>query len=135
MTGEIMLSGRVLPVGGIREKVLAAYRAGSKRIVLPARNEQDLEEVPEDVRQRLEFVLVGSIDELWETVFGGKSKRARRAKAARQRTARGTTTTRSTRCQGRRKRIGTAAVKKKAPSRGGAASTRAAMAERPLSIN
>ncbi len=64
MTGEITLSGLVFPVGGIKEKVLAAHRAGIKRIILPKRNEADLEEIPEDVRNSLEFILVERIDEV-----------------------------------------------------------------------
>jgi ATP-dependent Lon protease len=56
MTGEITLSGLVFPVGGIKEKVLAAHRAGIRRIVLPDRNESDIEEIPEDVRQELEII-------------------------------------------------------------------------------
>jgi predicted ATP-dependent protease len=84
MTGEITLSGRVLPVGGIREKTLAAYRAGLKRIILPARNEQDLEEVPEDIRKEIEFVFIKTIDELVEIVFGGKGKPRRAARKARK---------------------------------------------------
>jgi predicted ATP-dependent protease len=77
MTGEITLSGRVLPVGGIREKVLAAYRAGLKRVILPARNRQDLEEVPDDVRGQIEFIPVRSIDELFGLVFDGRSRQSR----------------------------------------------------------
>jgi len=56
MTGEITLSGLVFPVGGIKEKVLAAHRAGIRRIVLPDRNEADIEEIPEDVRKELEII-------------------------------------------------------------------------------
>jgi len=63
MTGEITLSGMVFPVGGVKEKVLAAHRAGIRRIVLPARNEADSEDIPEDVRQQLEIVYVGRIGE------------------------------------------------------------------------
>jgi ATP-dependent Lon protease len=63
MTGEITLSGLVFPVGGIKEKVLSAYRAGIRRIILPARNEGDLEEIPEDVRGELEIVPVSRISE------------------------------------------------------------------------
>jgi ATP-dependent Lon protease len=63
MTGEITLSGLVFPVGGIKEKVLSAYRAGIRRIILPLRNEGDLEEIPEDVRGQLEIVPVSRISE------------------------------------------------------------------------
>jgi ATP-dependent Lon protease len=63
MTGEITLSGLVFPVGGIKEKVLAAYRAGIRRIILPARNEADAEEIPADVRSELEIVPVTRINE------------------------------------------------------------------------
>ena len=64
MTGEITLSGSVLPVGGIREKVLAAHRAGIKRVILPQENEPDLEEIPDDVRSELTFILVRTIEEV-----------------------------------------------------------------------
>jgi ATP-dependent Lon protease len=64
MTGEITLSGLVFPVGGIKEKVLAAHRAGIHRILLPARNESDMEDVPEDVRQELEVVPITRIHEV-----------------------------------------------------------------------
>jgi ATP-dependent Lon protease len=63
MTGEITLRGRVLPVGGIKMKVLAAHRAGLKEVILPKRNERDLEEIPEDVRGEMRFVLAENIDE------------------------------------------------------------------------
>ncbi|MDR1193089.1 MAG: endopeptidase La [Peptococcaceae bacterium] len=64
MTGEITLRGRVLPVGGIKEKVLAAHRAGCSVIILPAENEKDLEDIPANVRQSLEFQLVETMDEV-----------------------------------------------------------------------
>jgi ATP-dependent Lon protease len=63
MTGEITLSGLVFPVGGVKEKVLAAHRAGLRRVVLPARNEPDTEDIPEDVRGELEMVFVSRIGE------------------------------------------------------------------------
>src|SRR6266566_3841716 len=64
MTGEITLRGRVLPVGGLKEKVLAAHRAGIRRVLIPKRNEADLDDVPADLREQLEVVLVESIDEV-----------------------------------------------------------------------
>jgi ATP-dependent Lon protease len=64
MTGEITLSGAVLPVGGIKEKVLAAHRAGIKKIILPKENERDLEEVPEDTRNELTFIPVNRIEDV-----------------------------------------------------------------------
>jgi ATP-dependent Lon protease len=69
MTGEISLSGLVLPVGGIKEKVLAAHRAGIKRIILPKANEKDLKEVPEEVRDDLTFILVERIEEVLPAAF------------------------------------------------------------------
>jgi ATP-dependent Lon protease len=66
MTGEITLSGLVFPVGGIKEKVLAAHRAGLRRVVLPARNEPDTEDIPDDVRGELEIVYVSRIGEALE---------------------------------------------------------------------
>ena len=64
MTGEITLSGAVLPVGGIKEKVLAAHRAGIRKIVLPKENERDLQDVPADVRNDLAFVPVETVEEV-----------------------------------------------------------------------
>ena len=63
MTGEISLRGLVLPVGGIKEKVLAAMRAGISRVMLPARNRKDLEEVPAEAKQKLEFVFLEDVDD------------------------------------------------------------------------
>ena len=65
MTGEITLRGQVLPVGGIKEKVLAAHRAGLTTIVLPRRNEKDLDDVPKETRKKLKFVLVDTIEEVF----------------------------------------------------------------------
>jgi ATP-dependent Lon protease len=64
MTGEITLRGQVLPVGGIKDKVLAAHRAGIKRIILPKWNEKDLEELPKKVRKAIRFHLVETMDEV-----------------------------------------------------------------------
>jgi ATP-dependent Lon protease len=64
MTGEISLRGRVLPIGGLKEKTLAAHRAGIKRVIVPERNKADLEEVPREVRDELEFVFVNRLDDV-----------------------------------------------------------------------
>ncbi len=71
MTGEITLTGQVLPVGGVREKVLAAKRAGIGKVVLPQENEPDLEELPKEVRESTEFVLADSIDQVLDAAFDG----------------------------------------------------------------
>ena len=75
MTGEITLRGRVLPVGGLREKVLAAYRAGLKTVLLPRRNEVDLVDVPRKVQRRLEFVFVERMDEVVPVALLPKQRR------------------------------------------------------------
>ena len=64
MTGEITLRGKVMPIGGVKEKILAARRAGVKTVILPKRNEKDLEDVPPNVREEMEFRFVDSIDEV-----------------------------------------------------------------------
>jgi ATP-dependent Lon protease len=69
MTGELTLTGQVLPIGGVREKVLAAQRAGLKRIVLPSENEPDLEELPAETRGELSFTLADSIDDVFAVAF------------------------------------------------------------------
>ena len=70
MTGEISLRGAVLPVGGIKEKVLAAHRAGIKRIILPKENEKDITDVPKDVQKDLEFIFVETIEEVIKETIG-----------------------------------------------------------------
>ena len=66
MTGEITLRGRVLPVGGIKEKLLAAHRMGIKKVLLPYENSKDLEEIPDRIKKKMEFVLVKRMDEVLE---------------------------------------------------------------------
>ena len=73
MTGEISLSGLVLPVGGIKEKVLAAHRAGIKRIILPKANEKDLKDVPQEVRDELTFILAERVEEVLPAAFNPDS--------------------------------------------------------------
>ena len=78
MTGEITLTGQVLPIGGVREKMLAAQRAGLKRVILPSENEVDLDDLPAETRRDLEFVLVDSIEQVFEVAFDGAGNGAAR---------------------------------------------------------
>jgi len=71
MNGEISLRGLVLPVGGIKEKTIAAARAGIKRVILPARNRRDLEDIPQSTRDALEFVWVERVGEALAVALGG----------------------------------------------------------------
>ncbi len=74
MTGEITLRGRVLPVGGIKEKVLAAHRVGIKMIIMPKENKRDIDEIPANVKRHLEFVLVEHMDEVLKAALVSKSE-------------------------------------------------------------
>ena len=69
MTGEVTLRGSVMPVGGIKEKIIAAHRAGVKRVIIPEENAKDLTDVPEEVREALEFIPVGNIETVLKLVF------------------------------------------------------------------
>jgi ATP-dependent Lon protease len=69
MTGEITLRGKVLPVGGIKEKVLGARRAGLHTVLLPKQNLPDLDELPAELRAEMEFIPVDSVDEVWQAAF------------------------------------------------------------------
>jgi ATP-dependent Lon protease len=79
MTGEITLRGKVLPVGGIKEKVLAAHRAGISEVILPSRNERDVEEVPEELRRQLRFIFVDDAEEVLRHALTPSPADARRA--------------------------------------------------------
>jgi len=70
MTGEITLTGQVLPIGGLKEKTLAAQRAGITTVILPTRNEADLEDVPEELRKGMRFVPVDRVEQVWEAAMG-----------------------------------------------------------------
>ncbi len=71
MTGEITLRGKVLPIGGLKEKVLAAHRAGIRRVLMPARNEADLDDIPADLREEMDLVMVESIDQVLAEALPG----------------------------------------------------------------
>src|SRR5207244_10856112 len=79
MTGEISLRGLVLPIGGVKEKTLAALRAGIKTVMLPKRNEKDLEDVPAEAKQKLEFVFLERVEDAIRTAIGELPKSARKA--------------------------------------------------------
>jgi ATP-dependent Lon protease len=71
MTGEITLRGKVLPVGGIKDKVLAAYRAGIRTIILSAENDRDLDDLPEEIRNEMDFHRVFNMDEVIKVALEG----------------------------------------------------------------
>jgi ATP-dependent Lon protease len=75
MTGEITLTGKVLPIGGLKEKALAAQRAGINRLIVPRRNEADLDDIPGHLRRKMKFVLVDDVDEVLEAALQGSRKR------------------------------------------------------------
>jgi ATP-dependent Lon protease len=77
MTGEITLRGRVLPIGGLKEKSLSAHRAGLRTIIIPKDNEKDIDDIPESVRKDLKFVLVSHIEEVLETALVGESSESK----------------------------------------------------------
>jgi ATP-dependent Lon protease len=79
MTGEISLRGLVLPIGGVKEKTLAALRAGIRTVMLPKRNEKDLEDVPAEARQKLEFVFLERVEEAVRTAIGELPRADRKA--------------------------------------------------------
>ena len=82
MTGEITLTGQVLPIGGLREKSLAAQRAGLKRVIFPRENESDLEELPPETRKAIEFIPAETIEDVFAAAFAGRRVgRARRPQA------------------------------------------------------
>ncbi len=90
MTGEVTLSGKVLPVGGIKEKVLAARRAGLDTVILPRENEKDLDDVPKYLRKEMKFILVDDVSQvLSNALVDGRAKpRARKVSSAGRKSAR-----------------------------------------------
>ena len=79
MTGEITLSGMVLPIGGLKEKALAAQRAGINRLIIPRRNERDVDDIPEPLRKKMKFTLVDSVDEVLDAALQKRPRRSRPA--------------------------------------------------------
>ena len=78
MTGEVTLTGQVLPIGGVKEKSLAAQRAGINRVIVPERNEGDVAEIPEHERDGLEFVFANEVGDVLESALDGGPATARR---------------------------------------------------------
>ena len=76
MTGEVTLRGRVLPIGGLKEKALAALRAGIHKVIIPDQNKKDLVEIPADVRKKMQFFPVKDMDEVVKIAFGKPEKKA-----------------------------------------------------------
>jgi ATP-dependent Lon protease len=72
MTGEITLRGRVLPIGGLKSKILAAHLSGAKMIILPKKNEKDLRDIPEEIRKQIKLVLVDNMDQVLEAALRRK---------------------------------------------------------------
>jgi ATP-dependent Lon protease len=87
MTGEITLTGQVLPIGGVREKALAAQRAGIKRVIIPRENEPDLEDLPKETHDELEFVLADTLEDVLTAAFDGVGARRRTRPVAAERQA------------------------------------------------
>ncbi len=81
MTGEITLTGLVLPIGGVKEKVLAARRAGIRRVVLPKPNEKDLRDMPEEIRNAMEFRFAERVEDVLEQTIPGVAERMSSAAA------------------------------------------------------
>ena len=79
MSGEITLSGMVLPIGGLKEKALAAQRAGINRLIIPRRNERDIDDIPEPLRRKMKFTLVDSVDEVLDAALQKRPRRSRPA--------------------------------------------------------
>ena len=77
MTGEVTLTGTVLPIGGLKEKALAAQRAGINRLIIPRRNERDIDDIPETLRKRMKFTLVDHVDEVLQTALQKTARRSR----------------------------------------------------------
>ena len=87
MTGEITLRGQVLPIGGVKEKVLAAHRNGLRTIILPKRNEQDIDDVPEEIKKSMKFIYVETVDDVLESALEANHKSTRSKPAPKKKSA------------------------------------------------
>ena len=76
MTGEITLRGRVLPIGGLKEKALGALRAGIRTIIIPEKNKKDLPEIPKNVKRKIKFIPVGQMDKVLSIAMGEFKKKS-----------------------------------------------------------
>jgi len=74
MTGEITLRGRVLPIGGLKSKILAAHLAGARIVILPRKNEKDLRDIPEEIRKSIKIILVDTMDQVLDAALRRKPK-------------------------------------------------------------
>ncbi len=92
MTGEITLRGQVLPVGGIKEKILAAHRVGLKTVILPQRNEPDLDDVPEEVKEEMTFILADKVDQVFAAALADQQPAVKKAQNPKPKGGRGPTT-------------------------------------------
>ena len=80
MTGEITLTGRVLPIGGLKEKVIGAYRARINKIFIPRENEKDLKDIPDNVKENVEFILVDNYIDIYNKLGGKKHENKQSAR-------------------------------------------------------